>query len=94
MSCASCANDSHPDTPVNYRFSPGRPLNADGIWRAFTDADGITWEVREMRNADYDRRGGTSLIFESTGAIRRVRNFPARWMELSEADLAELSRQR
>jgi hypothetical protein len=73
------------------RRSPGRPLHAGEAWRAFTDADGTLWEVRELRTPDYDRRASTSLIFESVGAIRRVRNFPARWMELSDAELAELS---
>jgi hypothetical protein len=44
-----------------------------------------------MANPDYDRRGGTSLIFESTDIVRRVRNFPADWTELSDPALYELS---
>ena len=75
-------------------YSPSRPLHAGESWRAFTDGEGVTWEVRELKNPDYDRRGGSSLIFESAGAIRRVREFPARWMELSDIALAELSRRR
>ena len=58
--------------------------------RTFTDTDGIHWDVRELK-ADYDRRTGASLIFESTHAIRRVRNYPADWHTLSEAELSTLS---
>ena len=76
------------------RHSTGRPLVAGAAWRAYTDADGTSWEVHEAKNPDYDRRGGTSLIFESLGAVRRVRNFPAHWMELSDAELVTLSTQR
>ncbi len=59
--------------------------------RFFADADGNPWEVRETKNPDYDRRGGYSLIFESPGLVRRVRNYPADWFELSVADLRDLN---
>ena len=76
---------------VNYRKTPERPLHADESRRTFTDDEGIFWEVREVKNPDYDRRGGKSLLFESLHAFRRVRNYPADWHGLSEAALAELS---
>jgi hypothetical protein len=76
---------------LNYRKSPERPLKAGERRRTFTDAEGIYWDVRETKGPDYDRRGSMSLIFESINAIRRVRDYPADWYELSEAKLAEIS---
>ena len=76
------------------RLTPIRPMAAGEAWRSYVDAEGTCWEVREMKSADYDRRAGTSLIFESIGAIRRVRNFPASWTTLSDAELEALSYQR
>jgi hypothetical protein len=76
---------------VNYRKSPERPVVAGERRRTFTDHDGIFWEVREVKNPDYDRRGGSSLIFESLGAVRRVRNYPEDWPTITDAQLDELS---
>jgi hypothetical protein len=76
---------------MNYRTTPAPETRPGEKWRTFNDADGTTWEVREIQNPDYDRRSGTSLIFESIGAVRRVRNFPANWFELPERELADLS---
>lgn len=59
--------------------------------RVFVDADGTRWEVHEMPFSHYDRRRGRSLIFWSDGAVRRVRDYPADWHELSDSDLALLS---
>lgn len=59
--------------------------------RSFVDAEGAHWRVYEQTFADYDRRTGTSLIFNSDFAVRRVRNFPANWIELSDRELMELS---
>jgi len=59
--------------------------------RIFTDGDGTRWQVREMAFSQYDRRRGRSLIFWSDGAVRRVRDYPDNWHELSEDDLARLS---
>lgn len=64
---------------------------ADPRRRFFTDVDGNPWEVREAKNPDYDRRGGLSLIFESPGCVRRVRNYPADWFALSVDGLRELN---
>jgi hypothetical protein len=82
----------NPTPAVQQRKSPERPIQAGDKRRTFTDREGTFWDVREVRNPEYDRRGGTSLVFESSNAIRRVRNFPDNWMRLSEADLDALSR--
>jgi hypothetical protein len=50
-----------------------------------------TWLVYELRPLPFDRRNGASLIFESDSAIRRVRNYPAAWRELSDEELLALS---
>jgi hypothetical protein len=59
--------------------------------RSFVDEDGAHWTVYEQAFGDYDRRSSSSLIFSSEFAVRRVRNFPANWLELSERELIELS---
>jgi hypothetical protein len=52
---------------------------------------GALWIVFEMPASPYDRRHAPSLIFESDDTVRRVRNFPATWRELSDEDLFALS---
>jgi hypothetical protein len=59
--------------------------------RVFVDQDGVRWQVSERPFADYDRRRGLSLIFASDAAVRRVREYPANWMSLSDDDLIALS---
>jgi hypothetical protein len=59
--------------------------------RKVVDSDGGHWHVYEQAFGDYDRRIGRSLIFNSEFAVRRVRNFPDDWLELSDLDLMELS---
>ena len=76
---------------MNYRKSPARPIVKDERRRTFTDADGTFWDVREVDAPDYDRRGSRCLIFESLNSIRRVRNYPPDWYELSEERLGEIS---
>ena len=49
------------------------------------------WRVYELLPASYDRRGGNTLVFETDGVIRRVRNFPENWRQLSPAALLALS---
>jgi hypothetical protein len=77
---------------LSHRKSPDRPIRVGERHRTFTDRDGTFWDVKEVANPDYDRRSGSSLIFESINAVRRVRNFPANWVKLSDADLDDLSR--
>ena len=39
----------------------------------------------------YDRRGGSSLVFDAVDLVRRVRSFPPDWFELPDSELMELS---
>ena len=59
--------------------------------RSFTDDLGQTWLVSERPFSEYDRRSGSSLIFSSELAVRRVRDYPSDWFALSDGDLAALS---
>ena len=59
--------------------------------RVYFDADGHRWQVYEKAFDPFDRRSGMSLIFASDGAMRRVRNYPANWIDLSDEELAKLS---
>ena len=59
--------------------------------RSFTDDLGQDWIVSERPFSEYDRRSGSSLIFSSELAVRRVRDYPSDWFTLSDADLAALS---
>ena len=61
------------------------------IERTFIDDDGTSWRVFEQAFSDYDRRRGMSLIFASDAAVRRVRNYPSHWHEMSNGELAALS---
>jgi hypothetical protein len=54
-------------------------------------ATSIQWVITEIRDAPYDRRGGRSLVFSTDGVMRRVRDFPENWRELSDAELVRLS---
>ena len=67
------------------------PEHVEGRVRDFVDLDGTRWQVKEMPFSNYDRRRGVSLIFWSEGAVRRVRDYPADWYELSDTELALLS---
>jgi hypothetical protein len=57
--------------------------------RVITDLEGRRWTVFESA-ATYDRRI-TALVFDSTDIMRRVRNYPAGWFDLSDEALLELS---
>ncbi|MEO5816117.1 MAG: hypothetical protein ABIT20_12645 [Gemmatimonadaceae bacterium] len=59
--------------------------------RTFLDIEGAQWRVYEQAFSDYDRRSGMSLIFASEGAVRRVRDFPPDWIQLSNDELLALS---
>lgn len=62
----------------------------EDVARARKDArilfvEGERWIVYEVVSA-YDRRGA-SLVFESENVVRRVRDYPANWRELPNAEL-------
>ena len=55
-------------------------------------ADGLRWVVQEVQAPAFDRRGGTHLLFDGETIMRRVREFPKNWFDLSDEELYELSR--
>jgi hypothetical protein len=59
-----------------------------GDARVVIDATGEPWRVYELSGALYDRRD--SLVFESSTAVRRVRNYPRDWRLLSDRELLAL----
>jgi len=77
-----------PEPPIPVRTSQDSSTPPS---RSFVDGDGVHWTVYEQAFGDYDRRSSSSLIFNSDFAVRRVRNYPANWLELSERELMELS---
>lgn len=54
-------------------------------------ADDQRWLVREIAAPQLDRRGGMHLLFESDGVMRRLRDYPADWFELDDAELYALT---
>lgn len=79
-------------------MAPYRPLhnatNADHADARVVIMDGERWTVYESRLGQYDRRSRPHLFFESDSAVRRVREYPSNWRELSDEELARLSGQR
>lgn len=53
--------------------------------------DYVRWWVYELPAAPFDRRTSPSLVFETEGAMRRVRDYPADWRSLTEDELYALS---
>ena len=53
--------------------------------------DGVFWLVYELPPNAFDRRHSPSLVFESEGTVRRVREFPSDWRTLGDDDLFALS---
>jgi len=63
----------------------------DRPYRALLGEDGRVWAVYTIPAANYDRRGGLCLLFDSADVMRRLRNFPDNWYELPDAELYALS---
>ena len=59
--------------------------------RSVRDAHGVAWLIQEVRDFGYDRRVSSSLVFSSDDAMRRVRDYPPNWIELSADELIALS---
>jgi len=53
--------------------------------------DGVEWRVYELPAGMYDRRGPSSLVFESHDIFRRIRRYPADWRSLSDDALYAVS---
>jgi hypothetical protein len=53
----------------------------------------MTWLVYALPPFTFDRRNSPSLVFEGgdTDPVRRVREYPAEWRSLCDADLLTLS---
>jgi hypothetical protein len=49
------------------------------------------WRIYELAPGALDRRGSNTLVFESDGVMRRVRNYPSNWRELPASELVKLS---
>ena len=64
-----------------------------GAVRTIQDPNGAHWRVWEVPDMD-ERRARPSLIFESEAVIRRVRDYPANWSELSDEELYAASLRR
>jgi hypothetical protein len=65
--------------------SPARPT------RVIYGSDGELWVVRELAAPAFDRRDTPSLVFSTDDVMRRVRNYPSNWFELSDEALFEVS---
>lgn len=82
-----------PTPPHHLAFrAPLEPSGPTVPKRQFTDARGNLWEVRE-RPAPREpwARGPSFLLFESSGIVRRVWDFPADWITLPDRELEQLS---
>ena len=59
--------------------------------RTILGDDGRYWTVHEAGPGRYDRRTSTSLVFWSDDIVmRRVRDFPPNWRDLSDSALYAL----
>lgn len=75
-----------------------QPARPDAVIHDLADAsgprhlmvDGVRWSVR-LFTSRYDRRSRPDLLFESEYVMRRVRNYPSDWRELSDEQLFALS---
>ena len=57
----------------------------------FQDSKGQVWRVSERERLRYDRRTVKMLVFESSTAIRCVREYPEDWRDLASEALEYLS---
>ena len=81
-------------SPVPPEISLGRAervvLDGSRVW--FTADDGAPWCAHELFVADLPgARAPTCLLFESSGAFRRVWRYPADWTCCSRDELVEIS---
>ena len=79
----------HRSVSIDGPYESARARGLAGARTVQTD-DG-QWRVYELESGPYDRRSGCSLIFESDGVLRRVRDYPADWRALSDTDLMDVS---
>jgi hypothetical protein len=81
MELRSMAHDIRPSEVVREAQRTARAIVADGV----------LWLVYELPPTAFDRRCTPSLVFESDGTVRRVREFPSDWRTFGDDDLFALS---
>lgn len=99
---AFAADDSAEQAGVPLSLSDALPGGAGGHAagevkrRSYVDPnDGSRWTVVERSpSGGAGDAGERSLYFVGDGVFRRVRSYPAGWRDLSDAELATLSRAR
>lgn len=77
---------------VNFKFKPDVAApepTSDG--RVVRDSSGGIWSVNELSDRLDPTRTRWSLVFSGDAAIRRVREYPGNWRELSDSALIALS---
>jgi hypothetical protein len=70
---------------------PSAAAAAESPVRHIVGPDDRPWKVFEAAAPAYDRRRGRCLIFENPEVVRRVRNYPAEWYDLPDAELYAVS---
>ena len=84
--------ERHPDRAIRHSSAVAESGRARAVANGRTIETGEgEWRVYELECGQYDRRAGPSLIFESDGVLRRVRDYPPDWRELSDAELMQVS---
>jgi hypothetical protein len=81
-------------TAMNFIYKSGPTIPAGDDDRIVHDEAGRTWSVHELSDRIDPTRTRWSLIFSGAESIRRVREYPADWRELSDIALMELSLRR
>ena len=76
-----------------YDPDPPEPHTREGSPMRVIQTEETEWRVYEQVAA-YDRRRRPDLVFESDGVIRRVRNYPPNWVELTDGELLDVSWER
>lgn len=99
MSGSSVSTSPGASVPSAHAYDPGAPdclpLGADAPTRAYRDAAGVAWTVREVEaRGTPGARGDCYLLFRSLMAWRRVWQYPSDWLHLPDAALEALSAQR
>lgn len=72
-------------------FRPAREESAPSADRRQFYHGDVQWTVGERPARAFEIPRTPALVFESDGAIRRVRIFPADWFDLDDAALYALS---
>jgi hypothetical protein len=75
---------------VSQHDSQARAASSRGPVRT-VEWGGVVWRVWEAHIGPYDRRSGPHLFFESAGAVRRVREYPADWHTLPDDALMRVA---